>query len=977
MPISTAVAVAIILVIALVSAYQISQQIGEQGFPSLGPQEGGIVGRTCSDSDGGYNIYAAGQCISTRNLGSDKCNSDGTLTEYSCSSSIGNPRCLSSAVTCPIGYGCSNGACAQLSGGNISTTTTTTAISTTTTTMTTQTTATTSTTTTTTTITYPPGVYNITVNARGSYAGGGWPQMVVVLDKTQNISTWIVASSDYKPYSVLANIPDGTHEIGVAFTNDYYNSATGEDRNLYVQSIVINGFPQYPTGSNVIYDRSGGSFATYFDGIDVLPGTTGMAWRGALRFTIQFPFPQFIMSADFTKYQGTSKLSYGAHPTDLDIASFGLTQTPFDKIRPFNYSYMRFQYGRVSPCSFWNSTTHSCDSRITNFENWTIYQGQDNGYITTWLETANVHSGSHALHYYMSSPNPTNISLQYRSNLFPIDETKYYEAGFWSFPIQNSRYYDVSFYFYDANMKFLARRWGQNSLGSFSADSWNRRSTLWYPSSLGQGDGYLEKGAKYAQLIVYEVWHVSGTFEAIDDDAFVRQFSSLPSTTTRQSAVTNNLVSNPSFEGTTSLGYDWTYLDKMIGAIKSVGSQPVISLSLGNWGNANSLPAGMPLNYSLEQEGPAAAGYGDFPAMTDYCQYVKAIVQHTNVEKGFNVKYWEIGNEPDVCDPTIEKGYIDYFNLAESCMHQVDPSILLTSDESLHTEFSQNYLIPYAKNVGFLSFHNYDAGGNPMFPSNSSNMQNIYYPPNDQNSWLTDATIMQNVNKLSDSCTYCWCSYSPKEAHDLWLSRTGKDLEIIATEVNLNSVWRNGTDNRQNDIFGATWYAAKIKAYIMDGSDMNINYFVLSSYTTDKAMAPYGGFGFGMMNSSYPYSPYAPYWTNYFLTKYFPKGSLIYNSTSTYPGMIDALAVKSGSSYNILLINKIDKSFNLNLNVNGITVHSATLLYLDRSTYYQNYDPNIGKTIIYKSGIGSATLPAASSLTIPMNGYAVAVLAIT
>lgn len=39
----------------------------------------------------------------------------------------------------------------------------------------------TTTTTTTTAITYPPGVYNITINAHGQYAGGAWPTMVLVL----------------------------------------------------------------------------------------------------------------------------------------------------------------------------------------------------------------------------------------------------------------------------------------------------------------------------------------------------------------------------------------------------------------------------------------------------------------------------------------------------------------------------------------------------------------------------------------------------------------------------------------------------------------------------------------------------------------------------------------------------------------------------------------------------------------------------
>jgi hypothetical protein len=233
---------------------------------------------------------------------------------------------------------------------------------------------------------------------------------------------------------------------------------------------------------------------------------------------------------------------------------------------------------------------------------------------------------------------------------------------------------------------------------------------------------------------------------------------------------------------------------------------------------------------------------------------------------------------------------------------------------------------------------------------------------------------MLNVNHLSDGCTYCWCSYSPKEAHDLWKNKTGKDLEVITTELNLNSVWQNGTDDRMNNVFGAAWYAAKAKAYIMDGSNLNINYFVLSSSDITQPMVKYGGFGFGMMNSSYPFNPFAPYWANYFLTKYVPKGSSIYYSSSADADLIDVLAVNSGSSYNILLINKINETVNFNLNIAGITVSNAQLFWLDKNSYYQNYDPTLGMTTISRSGIGLMQLPASNFQNITFGGYTVAVL---
>lgn len=112
-------------------------------------------------------------------------------------------------------------------------------------------------------------------------------------------------------------------------------------------------------------------------------------------------------------------------------------------------------------CAYWNETTNSCDETNVNFESWDVRKTPGNGAIRVWVETSNTKSGSKALRYYTQAPSPTNLSLTYFSDYFPIDETKYYEAGFWSYPIQGSRDYDVTLHFYDENKNFLARRWGK------------------------------------------------------------------------------------------------------------------------------------------------------------------------------------------------------------------------------------------------------------------------------------------------------------------------------------------------------------------------------------------------------------------------------------------------------------------------------------------------------------------------------------
>jgi hypothetical protein len=688
------------------------------------------------------------------------------------------------------------------------------------------------------------------------------------------------------------------------------------------------------------------------------------------------------LSADFSELQGTSILSYASHPTegDEDFRTGGKDQLVWNIIKQFNFSKMRFQSGYLFSssiwftepiCLYWNETTNSCDESNINFENWRVAKNSDNGFIKTWVETMNTHSGSKALHFYTQAPSPTSLSLAYYSDYFPIDESKYYEAGFWSYPIQGSRNYDVTLHFYDENKNFLARLWGRDDLGSFSQGQWKSMSSLWYPSSFGSGNGYIPAGAKYAKLNIFINWHVPGVKEAIDDDTFVREFSSKPSTDQRQTEVTNNLVSNPSFDGDTCVFY-WNTLDQMIEAVKNVGGEPIISLPVGTWGNANYMPDGMPLNKSIYvSQWTYNKGY--YPTLNAYCKLVKDVINHTNIERGYNVKYWEIGNEPPADEnDTVIMAYVDLFNLAEKCMHEIDSTVLIGTDRSDMRDFMNNYFVKYANNVGFLSFHNYDTGGSCMYPSNSTNLNNVYYPPNDQNGWAKDETIMFEVNNLNDSRIY-----SPKELKDFWKENRGQDLEVINTEINMNSAWRNGSDPRMNNLLGATWYAAKVRAYILDGGASVLNYFVIMSWETDQPTSKYGALGFGMMNSSYPYNPYAPYWTNYLLTKYVPKGSLIYNSTSNYPDLIDLLAVKAGDSYNILLINKFNETVSFSLSLPGLTVKDAKLYLLDGTTYIQRYEPSLDKTMIYKSDIYTIQLPASNVQNLVFNGYTVAVLQVS
>jgi hypothetical protein len=192
----------------------------------------------------------------------------------------------------------------------------------------------------------------------------------------------------------------------------------------------------------------------------------------------------------------------------------------------------------VSNPSFEGSTSQ-LDANNANFQDWEIRRNQDNGIIYTWVETSNTHSGSKAFHWKTVAPSSTNITLSYLSNSskkFLVNESGYLEAGAWAYTISYTKSSDISVYFYASNGTLLGRFWGKDQFNYWLPNLWTPTSFMWYPSSMGTGDGYIPQGAKYGKLNIYEVYHTGGTLERIEDNAFVRQWDRLPNYLERNSS---------------------------------------------------------------------------------------------------------------------------------------------------------------------------------------------------------------------------------------------------------------------------------------------------------------------------------------------------------------------------------------------------------------------------------------------------------
>ena len=117
---------------------------------------------------------------------------------------------------------------------------------------------------------------HITVTARGTLAQNEGPWMQVLANGNV-IGSVQVRSPEFTEYNFASAslLPSGT-PIDVVFTNDAY--INGQDRNLYVQSVNIDGKQISPNAPGVTYDRGA------IDGVDVVAGQEEMQFTGALRF---------------------------------------------------------------------------------------------------------------------------------------------------------------------------------------------------------------------------------------------------------------------------------------------------------------------------------------------------------------------------------------------------------------------------------------------------------------------------------------------------------------------------------------------------------------------------------------------------------------------------------------------------------------------------------------------------------------------
>lgn len=395
--------------------------------------------------------------------------------------------------------------------------------------------------------------------------------------------------------------------------------------------------------------------------------------------------------------------------------------------------------------------------------------------------------------------------------------------------------------------------------------------------------------------------------------------------------------------------YSWELFDRTIERVLEMGAEPLLVVATGNYDTKYWVPSGMIGDYDGSR----------FPSNESCASFCAELVKHCNIDKKWGIKYWEIWNEPNFYDTneTTDQSYVDYglianftktFNNAAQSMHDIDPTILCGHGFSAIKSFF-DYFMNNTEQLGFFSIHDYDAHATKCY-------RQEYYKDED--------AIMADAPLIGYQKPGLWKTYTPIELQQKWNERHLKELPVLITETNVNSALTNGTDPRIQTIFGATWYAEKIRSAILS----NITYcayFMLASDNSDhwNTTEPTHGAGFGMMNSTSPYEEWYPYFTNYLLGNELSQGYRIYNSSTSDFNKVTQLAWTTKTHYNILLIGKTTANILTHIEIENPTLSNQTTASIFK------IDGN------YK-GIQSTYLSLANNFPVSLNGYSVVLIKI-
>lgn len=293
-------------------------------------------------------------------------------------------------------------------------------------------------------------------------------------------------------------------------------------------------------------------------------------------------------------------------------------------------------------------------------------------------------------------------------------------------------------------------------------------------------------------------------------------------------------------------------------------------------------------------------------------EQVAEIVRYTNIEKGYNIRYWTIGNEPTLFDGYDPIRFSNEWREFALAMEAVDPTILFIGPE-VH-QYADTYEPSYLDDmrnwvrefltingdmVDIVSVHRY-----PFPLQMSGPVTTISQMRENVPNWATLVEILRTDIQET----------------------LGRDLPIAITEV--NSHWSNGGggDTTPDSYYNAIWWSGVLTTLIQSEVDI-VAYWNFSSAGSNGA--------FGLLDR---YNPRPTYYT-YQLYREFGTMRLFSESSDEY---ITALAARrEDGAITLLITNLYDlEAKSVSLDFGGATVSVTEMRVLAPELLAETVDPS-------------------------------------
>jgi hypothetical protein len=339
----------------------------------------------------------------------------------------------------------------------------------------------------------------------------------------------------------------------------------------------------------------------------------------------------------------------------------------------------------------------------------------------------------------------------------------------------------------------------------------------------------------------------------------------------------------------------WLFVPLQMQPFAEAAHLSVIRYPGGNWGDRNDMD-----EWNLDQYIALCRQFGAEPYIhvrlrDGSAEKAAEIVRLLNIEKGYNVRYWSIGNEPNLFGDGYET---EQFNREwrewALAMRAVDPNIILIgpeinqfipfADEPYEQELERwmvEFLDANGDLVDIVSFHRYPfpRGVNAGLPT---------------------------LDELRASSTI-WDDTIPY-LRALIREHTGRDIPVAVTESNSSWAASSGGETTLDSHYNAIWWGDSLGRLIRAGVFM-VNQFAIAG-------------DFGLLGTY----EVRPIYNVYLMYKHFGS-ELVFSSSSDELISVFA-AIRDDGALTIMLINRASEVRQIPFAINGFDLTAPANVYL-------------------------------------------------